>query len=383
MIALNSRASFSPRQLRASQRAGTRRLITAIAAVLLSHTLTAQAQETIALDAADVQRMAIVFAPVQAVAGSDGDRVPATVIAAPDLPASLPALFEGQVVQWHVDSGSTVSAGDALLTLRSEDLLLAQQDFLDATLALAQAEANLVRDQRLLADGIIAEQRLQSSQREQQRAAASLAGTRQRLLSAGFSASEVNAWQQRTPALGEYVVRAPVNAVISARLVAAGARVSDGEALVALRRDEALWINARVPVRLSANLVPGATLSVADHNAALTLRQIDQQIDSATQTVGIQAEFDQPASVLPGQMVTLILPPAERGVRVPAEAVVHAGAETTVYVRTSNGAEARVLALTPSGRNYIASSGLRAGEEVVVQGAAVLKGIQLGLGGTE
>ncbi|MDP2283257.1 MAG: efflux RND transporter periplasmic adaptor subunit, partial [Pseudohongiella sp.] len=107
--------------------------------------------------------------------------------------------------------------------------------------------------------------------------------------------------------------------------------------------------------------------------------------DSTNQTLGILAEFDadNSAPMLPGQLVTLILPPADRGVRVPAEAVVHAGEETTVYVRTTNGAEARVLQLTPSGRHYIAADGLRVGEEVVVQGTAVLKGIQLGLGGTE
>lgn len=360
-----------------------RGLTAAVAAVLLSQMSVVRAQEAIALDADDLQRLAIVFAPVQAVSGADGDRVPATVTAAPNYPNTVLALFEGQVQQWHVDSGSNVSAGEPLLTLRSEDLLLAQQEFLDAALALAQAEANLVRDQQLLSEGIIAEQRLQSTQREQQRAAAALAGTRQRLVSAGFSTSEVNGWLQRTPVLGNYVVRAPADAVVSERLVAAGAQVSDGEALAALQSTDALWVNARVPARLASNLMTGATLSVADSDDTLTLRQVDRQIDNATQTIGIHAEFSGTVDWLPGQMVTLVLPPSDRGVRVPSEAVVHAGEETTVYVRTSAGAEARVLSLTPSGRNYIATSGLQAGEQVVVQGAAVLKGIQLGLGGTE
>jgi len=359
------------------------RLMGAIAVALLCLAPGVNAQEAIALDAADLQRLAIVFAPVQAVSGADGDRVPATVIAAPNQSSNVLALFEGQVQQWHVDSGSSVSAGAALVTLRSEDLLLAQQDFLNAALTLAQAQANLERDQRLLNEGIIAQQRLQSSQREQQRAAAMLAGTRQRLQSAGFSARELDGWLQRAPVMGEYVVRAASDAVVSARLVAAGAQVDDGDALVTLQSTDALWVNARVPARLAGNLAPGATLNVTNLETALTLRQIDRQIDTATQTVGVQAEFNATVALLPGQIVTLVLPPAERGVRVPAEAVVHAGEETTVYVRTGTGAEARVLSLTPSGRNYIATSGLQAGEEVVVQGTAVLKGIQLGLGGTE
>lgn len=377
MKALMSHISFSRRQ------AGRGRLMAAVAALLLSHTTGAYAQQAIALDAADLQRLAIVFAPVQAVSGADGDPVPATVIAAPNQSSNVLALFEGQVQQWHVSSGSSVSAGAALVTLRSEDLLLAQQDFLNAALTLAQAQANLERDQRLLNEGIIAQQRLQSSQREQQRAASTLAGTRQRLQSAGFSARELDGWLQRAPVMGEYVVRAPSDAVVSARLVAAGAQVNDGDALVTLQNTDALWVTARVPARLAGNLAPGDTLNIDSLQAELTLRQIDRQIDNATQTLGIQAEFNAAVTLLPGQLVTIILPPADRGVRVPAEAVVHAGEETTVYVRTGTGAEARVLSLTPSGRNYIATSGLQAGEHVVVQGAAILKGIQLGLGGTE
>ena len=355
----------------------------AATAAAFAYGLNLQAQEQIALDAADLQRLAIVFAPVQPVADADGDRIPATVTSAPDQPSSLPAWFAGQVLRWHVDSGSSVKAGDTLLTLRSEELIQAQQEFLDAALALAQAESNLVRDRQLLAEGIISEQRLQISQREQQRAAAMQAGARQRLTSAGFSGREVDGWLQRAPALGEYVVRAPYDAVVSARLVAAGTQVEDGDALVALRSADSLWINARVPVRMSTTLEAGTLLTLANQPGQLILRQIDRQIDSSTQTIGIQAEFTSEVELIPGRMVTLILPPVSRGVRVPAEAVVHAGEETTVYVRTAAGAEARVLPLLPSGRNYIATQGLSAGEEVVVQGAAVLKGIQLGLGGTE
>ncbi|TFH73764.1 efflux RND transporter periplasmic adaptor subunit [Gammaproteobacteria bacterium LSUCC0112] len=345
----------------------------------------AHAQEAIPLAADDLQRMAIVFAPVQAVAGTDGDRVPATVISPPDVSGTLNALFEGQLQSWHVETGAEVSVGQLLATLRSEDLLLAQQMFMDAAIALSHADAALTRDQRLFDEGIIAEQRLQASKRDQQLAAVAESSARRRLSSAGFSNNELSQLQRGNSTLGQYQLKAPVAGIVSQRLVQAGAQVSDGDALLGLRSSDPLWVSARVPARLAGSLQAGSTLTLANSSATLTLRQIDKQIDSVNQTIGIQAELDagSPMALMPGQIVTLILPPAERGVRVPAEAVVHAGEETTVYVRTSSGAEARVLQLTPSGRHYIAADGLRAGEEVVVQGAAVLKGIQLGLGGTE
>lgn len=360
-----------------------RPLMLALLMPIMSTATHAQNDITLATD--DLQRMAIVFAPVQAVAGSDGDRVPATVISPPDVSATLNALFEGQLQSWHVETGAEVSAGQLLATLRSEDLLLAQQIFLDAVIALSHADAALERDQRLFDEGIIAGQRLQSSNRDRQLAAVAESGARRRLSSAGFSHSELSALQSGSSSLGQYQLTAPTAGIVSERLVQAGAQIADGDALLALRSTEQLWVNARVPARIAGRLSAGARLSVADSPATLILRQQDRQIDIDTQTLGILAEFDagSDAALMPGQIVTLILPPAQRGVRVPAEAVVHAGEETTVYVRTASGAEARILQLTPSGRHYIAADGLRAGEEVVVQGAAVLKGIQLGLGGTE
>jgi hypothetical protein len=40
-----------------------------------------------------------------------------------------------------------------------------------------------------------------------------------------------------------------------------------------------------------------------------------------------------------------------------------------------------VITLQPLGADYLATTGVAAGEQVVVRGASVLKGITLGLGG--
>jgi len=68
---------------------------------------------------------------------------------------------------------------------------------------------------------------------------------------------------------------------------------------------------------------------------------------------------------------------------IPAAAVVHEGVESLVYVRNPNGVEVRALSLIPMGDAYLAISGIRAGEQILVKGAALVKGIQLGLGTDE
>lgn len=379
----STRPSRRPHPITRGRRPHLRYLAGVFASCLIWHTATVQAQELIPLQASEMQRLAIVFAPVQPVASSDGDRVPATVISQPNVPATLNALFAGQVQRWHVQPGATVGAGETIATLRSEDLLAAQLAYLDANTTLAGAEAALTRDQQMFDTGIISAQRLQATVREHQQAVAAAAATQSLLQSAGITSQDLSDLAGRPTTLGEYTVRAPTDGVVTRRLVAAGQTVTDGEALVAFRGETPLWLSARVPARLAVTLSAGDTLTLADYPDQLTLRQVDQQIDPLSQTIGLQAEFSTDAAFIPGQLVTLILPPSEQGIKVPSEAVVHTGDETTVYVRTPQGAEARTLDLRPSGRHYIARQGLRAGDAVAVQGAAVLKGIQLGLGGAE
>jgi hypothetical protein len=115
----------------------------------------------------------------------------------------------------------------------------------------------------------------------------------------------------------------------------------------------------------------------------LTLRQKDLVIDSSNQTIKLLAEFNTNTSFTTGQVLSIVLPPVDNGVLIPDRAVVHTGGETIIYVRTAAGIEARALELQSIGADYLASEGIAVGEEIAIQGTAVLKGIQLGLGGAE
>ena len=122
-------------------------------------------------------------------------------------------------------------------------------------------------------------------------------------------------------------------------------------------------------------------MQVEGISTPVVLRQIDRSMDLRSQTIGIKAEFSAPVTQQPGQIVKLVLSPGNTGWLVPAEAVVHNGNLTEVFVRTSAGIESRVLELVPAGSDYQATSGLNGDEVLVVRGAALLKGISLGLGG--
>jgi len=127
----------------------------------------------------------------------------------------------------------------------------------------------------------------------------------------------------------------------------------------------------------------GQTISVAGTGQTLTLRQKDFVIDSNNQTNELVAECDGESACTTGQIIAVVLPPSRQGMLIPDRAVVHSGNAATIYIRTDTGAETREPDLPPVGADNLAETGVRAGEMIAIQGSAVLKGIQLGLGSGE
>jgi multidrug efflux pump subunit AcrA (membrane-fusion protein) len=150
-----------------------------------------------------------------------------------------------------------------------------------------------------------------------------------------------------------------------------------------LNSDEPAWASIHVPGRFATEVDIGQTLSIVGSRETLTLRQKDHVIDSSNQTIELLAQFDTANEFTTGQIISVVLPPSRPGILVPDRAVVRNGNSTVVYVRRSGGVLALELDLLSVGADYLAESGLNAGDMIAIQGSAVLKGIQLGLGSGE
>jgi len=350
-------------------------------ATLLALTLAAPllAQQAIPLDNAAINRLGLVFTAVAPAEANSGTRLPATVIAAADAMSVLHAVHGGVLESWRVQAGESVAVGTVLAVVQSPAVLELQQQWVAARAGAEQAAFALTRDQSLFEQGIIARQRLQESERAAQAAGFSQQALAAALTQAGHDTAALAALQSGE-GLGRYNIRAPFAGVVAALPHRTGDMIQPGEALVSLN-GEGLWVSAELPARLASRIQPGQPLALADSEVTLVVRQIEQAFEESTQTAELLAAFDAPVALLPGQVVTLILPPQADGMLVPAAAVVHNGGDTVVYVRTVQGVEARTLTLQPNGADYLATSGLASGEQVVVRGAALLKGITLGLGG--
>jgi cobalt-zinc-cadmium efflux system membrane fusion protein len=331
-------------------------------------------------DQAMINRLGLMFARVQPVNSESGTTVSARVMGSPLQPDAVVARFAGVLEEWRVAPGSEVEAGAVLGVVRSSEVLALQQQWLEANAALRQATAAQTRDKKLFDDGVIAALRLQQTERDYQAARASFEALGAQLTLAGIDAEARASFTSQSPQLGLYTLRAPAAGVVGRLQASVGEAVTATQRLVELSPAR-LWIQADLPAALASGLQEGQSLRTPGVAIPLTLRQLDRQVDPRTQTLGVRAEFDGPVNLRPGQIVPLVLTPTDGGWRIPADAVVRNAGATEVFVRSAAGIESRVLTLEPLGSDYLAREGISGDEELVVRGAALLKGMTLGLGG--
>ncbi|MCI5106985.1 MAG: efflux RND transporter periplasmic adaptor subunit [Pseudomonadales bacterium] len=341
------------------------------------------AQNQIALTDADIRLLELEFAPLQSTGQQAGTGLPARVIASPEQVSQAISRYEGTIERWYQATGAMLDEGSVIASLYSPQILALQQQFLEQDTVTASLRQQLQRDRQLLANGVISEQRLQISEAGLRRAELALEAGRAQLRSAGLEASDITDLLNGEHSLGIGYIRAPVAGELIHRHYRTGEHVMANAVLASLGNDESQWLSVQLPSRLLPLLTEASYLSIAATGERLSLRQRDFSIDAESQTVELLAEFDQPVNRPVGQLLTVMLHPGRDTIYLPSSAVVHEAGETLVYVRTAQGVEIRALELLAIGDGYQATSGVRVGEQVLVRGAALVKGMQLGLGSDE
>src|SRR5690606_16118356 len=153
-------------------------------------------------------------------------------------------------------------------------------------------------DQALFADGIIARQRLEESERQALASRFALQTLEISLRQAGFTDEELQTMRSGNGELGRYRIRAPAAGSVAHLAFRTGEMIEAGEVLLSLS-GEGLWVSAELPARLATRVQPGDTLRLADRDAMLVVRQKDRSLAAGSQTVGILAEFTSAIELLP------------------------------------------------------------------------------------
>jgi membrane fusion protein (multidrug efflux system) len=227
----------------------------------------------------------------------------------------IAATVTERIAQVHFSDGQWVEAGAVLVTL--------QQD--EERAQLADERANLQEQQRELARLQDLVKRRLASQAELDQRQTLLTRSRHRI-------EEIEA------RLADLSLRAPFAGQVGLRRVSPGALVQPGTMITTLDQTTRMKLDFRIPAALLTTLKTGQTVlartSSYDQTFTGTVVAIDSRVDPVDRSVGVLAEFDNPAQLLkPGLLMTVELQrQARQALMVPEETLVAQQMQQFVWV---------------------------------------------------
>ena len=282
---------------------------------------------------------------------------------------------DGQIMKVDFREGQFVNAGDTLIEIDSRPF----------EVALDQAEGQLAKDiasqndakvdlgryQTLWQEGVIARQQLDS----QQATVGQFDGT--------IKSDEAQIANQKLQITYSHIT-APISGRVGLRLVDSGniVHATDANGMLVITQVQPIAVLFTLPEdnlqqvvsEMRNRQLPVEAYSRDDNTklAEGTLLTIDNQIDQATGTIKLKAQFDNhDLSLWPNQFVNirLFLEVRKGAIVVPSAAVQKGAQETFVYVIKDGAASYRPIQVDFSeGNDSIIRQGLQAGEQIVVDG---------------
>lgn len=268
-----------------------------------------------------------------------------------------------------VDEGAWVRQGQVLVRL-NDALLRAQLSQQDAALASAEAlqaqqDAALERARELRERGFLSQAALDNAIANQRTAQAQVAAARA-------------ARSETATRLDQTNIRAPVSGLIISRAVTRGQIVQPGAELFRMVRDGRLELNAQAPeaeLPLIRAGMPAVVTSAEAGEVSGTVRIVTPEVDPQTRLGVARITLSPGSGLRPGMFARAVIDVGARpGLTVPSAAVVYREGKAGVYLIGPNDV-VRFQPVIPGARNgddVIVTSGLAAGQRVVVRGAGFL-----------
>ncbi len=291
--------------------------------------------------------------------------------------AAIAAQVAGQIEKMSVDLGDRVTTGQelALIDTASYEALV------------RQSEANLTRAKASAAN---AEQTLKRIQDLQQEKILSASELDQAVADAKRTQSEVKSAEAADAIarlnLGRSRVRAPFDGAVAQRLVAAGNYVAVGDPIIRLVKMDPLRLRLDVPERESSAVQPDqdVRLTVDGDTNTYTgrLARIAPAIRQTDRMLQVEADVPNPGTLRAGLFARaqIIVTKNEEALSIPTNALItFAGLEKVVVLQDGKAAEKTVTTGRRSADWIEITSGLKAGETIVLNPAGIRTGQPLTL----
>jgi membrane fusion protein, heavy metal efflux system len=328
-------------------------------------------------------------------------RFPADVVASAAGAAEAGSLIAGRIARFAVTEGAHVKRGEVLAWVEAPEAARALADVLRARARTEAYERKVVRFEGLVAAEAGTTLALEEARLELSLARADLSAAR--TLAGSLGLGEPSARPASSAALfAQLPIRSPVAGTVVARTVSLGSHVTPETTVFRLVGEgaSAVVVEARVPEVAAARVQTDAAAALVPREGARCSARVVAvlpEVDAATRTRRVRlAPDDACLGLVAGAQteVELVLQSKEakaneeRVVLVPPEALVESRGASLVFVRGATPFVFEMRAVEPGGLlgdRRIVRAGLAVGEEIVVEGAILLKGelLRKELGGDE
>ena len=292
---------------------------------------------------------------------------------------TVPAL----VSRWLIAPGDVVSSGQELALLQAPEIARLGAELLSAHAALQAEDKELARQDELRRRDLTSARDFENQQTATERARAAFTSVRGLLLSAGLSEGDVDDLITRGQVSNQYVLRSPSRGVLVERIAQLGELIDAGRAFAVVADPSSMWIEARLAEEQMRRVRVGQALTFTSDGYGLDrvgaeIIWVSRFLDPHTRMGTVRARvIDSHHSLQAGEFgrATIIERSEQQATLVPKDAIQWEGCCNVVFVREAvdRYRPRKVQLLDGSGAYYQVTGGLSPGEEVVVDGAFLLK----------
>lgn len=287
--------------------------------------------------------------------------------------AQVNARATGVVRALDVDIGSKVKKGEALMVIDSPSVGADRARLTAAKTRVDTAQQTLLRQQKLVQEGVASQQSLLPAEQELATAKAEHAALAASLSILGAGAVGV----------GGYTLTAPIDGVVTDRKVTIGKLVDSEDVLLEIVDTRTMWADVEVSESDLLRVSPGQKVNLVfdalgKREIEGTITYVAPAVDARTRTAKVRVPLENPDGSLRANLfgqAQIAANEARSTPIVPRAAVQQAAGTSFVFVRSSDVEfEARRVKLGDGDASTVeVISGVRAGEEVVTTGSFLLK----------
>jgi cobalt-zinc-cadmium efflux system membrane fusion protein len=250
----------------------------------------------LALSAEQIRHGGVRWAAVEPVALASSVETTGQLVPDDDRTARLGAPARGRVMTIHVNVGDHVSAGQALVTIQSQDAAtaLADSSKAEAELNSRQAATNFARTARERAVRLLDLKAVPRQEVERARTDAELAEAALSQAQAEVERARAILTQLGVSATGELVLRTPIAGVVLKREALPGSVVDAGTPLITVTDPSTLWLQAAATESLATTFRTGAAIhftvsAFPGERFDARVQSVGAGLDAATRTLLVRA----------------------------------------------------------------------------------------------